>query len=95
VASLEVLCIGGAAVLESIDEFGFVLPKPASVPALPPKGLFGRTLAKADARAAAVLVDEFDAGSLQCPPNRKIIGDRHRRMPFGKLSTPYCTKAYR
>ena len=38
----------------------------SAVPTLPPKlfGLLGAlTLAKADARAAAVFVDEFDAGA--------------------------------
>ena len=43
------------------------------------------TIAQPHARAAAVLVDEFDAGQLQGPPNRQIIGGRHGRLAIGQL----------
>jgi len=45
--------------------------------------LFVGVFAEANARAAAVLIDEFDAGQLQGPPNRQIIGGRHGRLAVG------------
>jgi hypothetical protein len=36
------------------------------------------TIAQSHTRAAAVPVDELDAGQLQGPPNRQVVGSRHR-----------------
>jgi hypothetical protein len=35
--------------------------------------------------AAAVLVDEFDAGGFQATPNRQVVSSRHRRLAVGQL----------
>jgi hypothetical protein len=41
--------------------------------------------AQSDPWAAAVLVDEFDAGQLQGPPNRQVVSRRHGRLAVGQL----------
>ena len=38
---------------------------------------------QAHARAAAVLVDELDAGQLQGPSSRQVISRRHGRLAVG------------
>jgi hypothetical protein len=35
--------------------------------------------------AAAIFVDEFDAGHFQGTPNRQVISSRHRRVAIGYL----------
>jgi hypothetical protein len=52
-----------------------------------PFGLFGPfqslTLAQAHTGAAAVFVDEFDAGCFQGAPNGQVVGSRHGRLAVG------------
>jgi hypothetical protein len=43
------------------------------------------TFAKANSRAAAVLVDELDAGCFQRPANGQVIGSGHRNFTVGDL----------
>jgi hypothetical protein len=41
----------------------------------------------------AVLVDELDASFLQCAADGEIVGGRHRRLAFCKLSAANCSDA--
>jgi hypothetical protein len=42
-------------------------------------------LAQPHTWAAAVLVDELDAGQLQGAPNRQVVSRRHGRLTAGKF----------
>jgi len=42
-------------------------------------------IAQSYTRAAAVLVDEFDASHFQSTPNCQVIGSRHGRLAVGQL----------
>ena len=51
------------------------------------------TFAQADTRAAAVLVDEFDASSLQRPPNCKIVHRCQRSRSLGEFCSSNCRES--
>ena len=43
------------------------------------------TIAQSHTWAAAILVDEFDAGQLQGAPNRQVVSRRHGRLVVRQL----------
>jgi len=45
--------------------------------------------------AAAIFVDEFDAGHLQGAPNRQVVGSRHRRLTASKFGAANSCDANR